>query len=126
MKNKILSLIVSAVLIFTPLQCEAKTPERLTRSGGVYWNEWGFKETWYNLDMSYCAEMFYDMGHSREEYPYAEWEDGTKRLGNYIMIAADLDYYPKGTILCTSLGSGIVVDCGTAIKGPRIDVAVTW
>lgn len=100
----------------------------LTREGGVnYYN--GIKETYYNLDMSYVVELMRYEGYSEEDYPYSvSDENGCKMLGNYIMIAANLDRYPKGTIVETSLGMGIVCDTGEfAVSNPnQFDIAVTW
>lgn len=100
----------------------------LTKEGGVnYYN--GIKETYYNLDMSYVVELMRYEGYSEEDYPYSvSDENGCKMLGNYIMVAANLDRYPKGTIVETSLGMGIVCDTGEfAVSNPnQFDIAVTW
>lgn len=100
----------------------------LTREGGVnYYN--GIKETYYNLDMSYVVELMRYEGYSEEDYPYSvSDENGCKMLGDYIMVAANLDRYPKGTIVETSLGMGIVCDTGEfAVSNPnQFDIAVTW
>lgn len=100
----------------------------LTKEGGVnYYN--GIKETYYNLDMSYVVELMRHEGYSEEDYPYSvSDENGCKMLGNYIMVAANLDRYPKGTIVETSLGMGIVCDTGEfAVSNPnQFDIAVTW
>lgn len=100
----------------------------LTEEGGVnYYN--GIKETYYNLDMSYVVELMRYEGYSEEDYPYSvSDENGCKMLGNYIMVAANLDRYPKGTIVETSLGMGIVCDTGEfAVSNPnQFDIAVTW
>ena len=49
-------------------------------------------------------------------------------LGNYIMIAANLQLRPRGTIVDTSLGKGIVCDTGGFAKNnpTQIDIAVNW
>lgn len=99
----------------------------LTPSKGV--NYYGnHKETYYNLDMSGVVSIMRDLGYSEEEYPYWVREDGCKMLGDYIMIAASLNNYPRGTIVKTSLGNGIVCDTGSfADSDPyQIDIAVTW
>ena len=49
--------------------------------------------------------------------------------GDYIMLATDTYRIPKGTILETTLGTGIVCDhCESAesYSGTWIDVAVSW
>lgn len=101
---------------------------KLTRSGGVYFDEWGHRETYYNLDMSYCIRMMRDLGYDENNYPYWIRDDGCKMLGPYVMIAANFDWYPKGTLLEFSLGTGIVVDTGDFIYDwpDGIDVCVNW
>ena len=44
------------------------------------------------------------------------------------MVAANFDIRPLGTIVETSLGTGIVSDCGEFVEEnpTQIDVAVTW
>jgi 3D (Asp-Asp-Asp) domain-containing protein len=64
-------------------------------------------------------------------YYYDYWvrSDGTKMFGNWVMIAADLSVYPKGSLVETSLGTGIVVDTGDFVtngSGVSFDIAVTW
>ena len=96
----------------------------LTASSGV--NYYGSqRETYYNLDMSGCIDIMRSMGNTDE---YWVREDGCKMLGNYIMCAANLDVYPRGSLVETSLGTAIVVDTGGfADSDPyQIDIAVTW
>lgn len=98
----------------------------LNRRDGVnYFN--GQKETYYNLKMGGVIRLLDEMGIEHGEY----WtrEDGVKMLGDYIMLATDTRRWPKGTILETSLGTGLVVDhCSGSESYPGlwIDVAVTW
>ncbi len=68
------------------------------------------------------------LGYSKEEYPYWVRSDGCKMLGDYIIVAANLDMRPRGTILPCSLGMAIVCDTGGfAKKNPyQLDIAVTW
>lgn len=40
-----------------------------------------------------------ELGYSAEEFPYWVREDGCKMFGDYVMIAADLSVYPKGSIV---------------------------
>ena len=83
------------------------------------------KETYYNLDMSGVIRIMKDLGY---EYEYSVREDGVKMYGPYVMCAANLDIRPKGTIIKTSLGWGIVCDTGGfAYKNKtQIDIAVSW
>ena len=86
------------------------------------------KETYYNLPMDGVIRIMRNMGYSKEEYPYWVREDGVKMFGNYIMVAADLNIRPKGTILECSLGTAIVVDTGDFAKTnhTQLDVATSW
>lgn len=96
----------------------------LTASSGV--NYFGNqRETYYNLDMSGCIQIMRDMGNTDE---YWVREDGCKMLGDYIMIAANLNVYPRGSLVETSLGTGIVVDTGEFAESDpyQVDIAVTW
>lgn len=99
----------------------------LTKRGGVFYGPSG-KETYYNLPMGGCIRLMDEAGIEHGEY----WvrPDGCKMLGDYIMVAADLSVHPKGTLVETSLGTGIVCDTGTFIymsDGSNwIDIAVNW
>lgn len=94
-------------------------PEHLTKSGGVFYGPSG-KETYYNLNMSRCLGIMRGMGY---DYEYWIRDDGVKMFGNYVMIAANVGIYPKGSIIETSLGTAIVVDhCPAGV----IDVCVNW
>ena len=83
------------------------------------------KETWYNLDMSGICYLMDYLGYSYEDYPYWVREDGVKMFGDYIMVAADLSIWPKGTILECSLGTAMVVDTGK-LEPYQLDIAVDW
>lgn len=83
------------------------------------------KETFYNLDMGGVIAIMQSMGY------YADYwvrEDGVKMYGDYIMVAANLSIRPKGTLVQTSLGMGIVVDTGgfAAMNPYQLDIATTW
>lgn len=99
----------------------------LTASKGVHYGPSG-KETYYNLDMSGCVQMMRNLGYSESEYSVWTDERGVKHFGDYVMVAADLNTRPKGTLVETSLGTGIVVDTGGfAYSNPsQIDVATQW
>lgn len=109
---------------------EPEAPEErphLTRSGGIFDGPSG-KETYYNLNMGGCIRIMRDKGYSLDDYPYWVRSDGAKMFGDYVMIAVDTSVYPKGTIIETSLGQGIVVDhCVAATWGNvAVDIAVNW
>ena len=105
-----------------------ETPKAvLNRRDGVnYFN--GQKETYYNLPMGGVIRLMDSEGIEHGEY----WvrADGCKMLGDYIMVAGDLDVYPRGTLVETSLGTGIVCDTGDFVYCPDgsnwIDIAVNW
>ena len=66
------------------------------------------KETYYNLNMSRVVAAM--------------------MLGNYVMVAASYKTHPKGSLVSTSLGTGIVCDTGGfATSNPtQIDIATNW
>lgn len=88
----------------------------LTPSSGVNWFN-GRKETYYNLDMSGVIANAKNMGIQGD---YWVRGDGVKMYGNYVIVAAQMG---KGTIIETSLGTGIVLDYCPA---GTIDIAVSW
>lgn len=88
----------------------------LTPSSGINWFN-GRKETYYNLDMSGVIANAKNMGIQGD---YWVRGDGVKMYGNYVIVAAQMD---KGTIIETSLGTGIVLDYCPA---GTIDIAVSW
>lgn len=96
----------------------------LNKTDGVFEGPSG-KETYYNLNMQGCIRLMEALG-----YNYKFWirEDGVKMYGNYVMCAADLSIRPKGTILETSLGTGIVCDTGSFVNQNRyqLDIATSW
>lgn len=99
----------------------------LTRTSGVYYGPSG-KETWYDMPMYGVVSVMRNMGFSEAEYPYWVRDDGCKMLGNYIMVAADLSIRPRGSLVETSLGTGIVCDTGGFIySNPyQLDIATAW
>ena len=85
-------------------------------------------ETYYNLPMGGVVSIMRDLGYDEETYPYWVRDDGVKMLGDYVIVAANLDERPYGTILPSSLGMAIVCDTGTfALSNPsQLDIAVDW
>ncbi len=86
------------------------------------------KETYYNLDMSGVVSIMRQMGYDEANYPYWVRNDGCKMLGNYIMVAADLNLRPRGSVIECSLGTALVCDTGgfAAADPYQLDIAVTW
>ena len=99
----------------------SKGPQLTKSAGVVFYN--GHKETFYNLDMSVLISQF-----TNEFGEYHIDDRGFKMLGDYIMVAANLDLYPKGTIVETSAGQGVVVDTGGFAKNnpTQFDIATNW
>ena len=99
----------------------------LTNMSGIYYGPSGL-ETYYNLPMEGVVNTMRNMGFSADEYPYWVRDDGCKMLGNYIMVAADLSLRPRGSIVPTSLGAGIVCDTGGFIYNnpTQLDIATAW
>lgn len=112
----------------TPTYSEPKSTGVLTKSKGVNYNANGNKETYYNLNMSGVVNIMRNSGFSEEEYPYWVRDDGVKMLGDYVMVAASFSVHPRGSIVETSLGTGIVCDTGSfANSNPnQLDIAVDW
>lgn len=106
--------------IYTQPTCDGV----LTASNGVnyYGNQ---KETYYNLPMEGVISIAKSQGIEGE---YWIREDGCKMYGDYIIVAANLDTHPRGSLVETSLGTGIVLDTGSfAESNPHhIDIATDW
>lgn len=96
----------------------------LSASAGVNQGPSG-KETYYNLPMEGVVSIMRSMGNND---PYWVREDGAKMLGDYVMVAAHLHIRPRGTIVDTSLGKGIVCDTGGFAAGnpTQLDIATAW
>lgn len=111
------------------VQATTWTGPKLTKSKGVNWGPTG-KETYYNLNMSGVVRIMRNMGYSEANYPYWVRADGCKMLGNYIMVAANLSHFPRGTIVQCSLGSAIVADTGGFASRKDgwnwLDIATNW
>lgn len=109
-------------------QPQASNESTLTPSKGVNYNSIEYKETYYNLPMDGVVDIMRNCGFDESAYPYWVREDGVKMLGDYVMVAANLDRHPRGSLIHTSLGLGIVCDTGSfAIDNPsQIDIAVDW
>ena len=99
----------------------------LTKSKGVNYGPSG-KETYYNLPMGGVVNIMRHMGFSQEEYPYWIREDGVKMLGEYVMVAAHLGIHPRGSVVPTSRGLGLVCDTGGFAKSnpTQLDLATVW
>ncbi|MGN0389179.1 MAG: hypothetical protein ACI4L2_00090, partial [Wujia sp.] len=96
----------------------------LTASKGVNYGPSG-KETYYNLNMNGVVDIMQSMGYNEE---YWVREDGVKMYGDYVMVAADLNTHPRGSLVESSLGTAIVVDTGgfAASDPNQLDIATAW
>lgn len=96
----------------------------LNRTAGTVEGPSG-KETYYNLDMKGVVAIMRSMGNND---PYWVRSDGVKMLGQYVMVAADLNVRPRGSLVQTSQGIGIVCDTGTfaLTNHTQLDIAVNW
>lgn len=101
----------------------------LTKKGGVIHNgPAGGDETYYDLNMNKVVKVMRDKGFDEANFPYWVRDDGVKMLGNFVMVAANLEVHPRGTIVQTSLGVGLVCDTGEFAKTNRLklDIATSW
>lgn len=96
----------------------------LTKSKGVNYGPIG-KETYYNLNMSGVVRVMRNMGFDEVNYPYWIREDGCKMLGPYIMVAANFNYFPRGSVVECSRGIALVCDTGH-LGWTRLDIATQW
>lgn len=96
----------------------------LTRSAGTIQGPSG-KETYYNLPMQGVVNIMRRMGYDAERYPYWVREDGMKMLGGFIMAAADLRHYPRGSIVESSRGWTLICDTGH-LGWNHLDLACNW
>ena len=120
-------LTTTAQEVITTTSSYSWTGDVLSKSKGVVNGPSG-KETYYNLNMTSVVNAMRRAGYTEEEYPYWIREDGVKMLGSYVMVAANYEIRPKGTIIESSLGYAIVCDTGGFVKTnpTQIDVAVNW
>lgn len=111
-----------------PVQTAWSGP-KLTRSKGVNYGPTG-KETYYNLPMDGVVRIMRNAGFSEAEYPYWVRSDGCKMLGDYIMVAANLSHFPRGSVVQCSLGAALVCDTGGFASRAEgwnwLDIATTW
>jgi len=98
----------------------------LTKKGGVnYFGEQ--KETWYNLPMQRVLKNAHKVFWTDDRVYWID-DRGVKRFGSFIIVAADYSIHPYGSLVETSLGTGIVLDTGrfTEANKTQVDIAVSW
>ena len=99
--------------------------EHLTRRNGVFYFQ-GRRESYYNLPMSRVVSNMNRMGFRGS---YSVRYDGVKLFNGYVMVAGDLSAYPRGSLIETSLGTGIICDTGTFVHtygANALDIATNW
>ena len=104
----------------------------LTPKLGRVWGPAG-EETFYNMVMNRengesVIGYMREAGFSEKDYPYWVRDDGVKMLGDYVVVAANLDIRPRGSVIDTSLGKALICDTGsfTEENPEQIDIAVNW
>lgn len=100
------------------------TGPKISRSRGSVMGPSG-KETYYNMNMSGVVNIMRRIGNNDK---YWVRSDGAKMLGDYIMVAANLQLRPRGSHVMTSIGPAVVADTGgfAAHNRTQIDIAVNW
>ena len=83
----------------------------------------GHRETWYDLNMSKVCQNATENG---IEGDYWVTEDGLKMYGPFVIVAADWNIHPYGSLVNTSRGIGIVLDTGTFKDRATVDIATDW
>ena len=99
--------------------------EHLTRRNGVFYFQ-GRRESYYNLPMSRVVSNMNRLGFHGS---YSVRYDGVKLFNGYVMVAGDLSAYPRGSLIETSLGTGIICDTGTFVHtygANALDIATNW
>ena len=96
----------------------------LTAMAGVNDGPTG-RETYYNMEMAGVVDIMRGMGNTDD---YWVRDDGVKMLGDYVMVAANLDRYPRGSVVDSSLGKAIVCDTGgfAEYNADQLDIATAW
>ena len=99
------------------------TAVMLTAKAGVFTNEQGIKETYYNLNMSKVISRADEALGMTGLY----WvrEDGVKMYGPWVIVASHPSI-PRYSFVETSLGQGIVLDRHELPDKDVYDIATDW
>ena len=92
------------------------------------------KESYWTANYDFVSKTMTAYGFTVEKYPYWIREDGCQMLGEYIICAANIDKHPYGSLIETSLGTGIVCDTGGSFYEEysgdyfvrELDIATIW
>lgn len=112
-----------------PVAVPPYTGPVLTKQAGIIHNgPASGDETYYDLNMTRVVNTMRANGFDELNFPYWVREDGVKMLGNFVMVAANLQVHPRGSIVQTSLGTGLVCDTGKFAKTNKLklDIATSW
>ena len=83
-------------------------------------------ETGYDLPMAGIIGIMRAMGFDAKTYPY-HIKNHMKMLGPYVMVGGFFPLRPRGTVVATSKGLGLVCDTGYFLYGPtQLDLAFTY
>lgn len=108
----------------SPIKADYWNGQVLTPKLGIVEGPSG-NESYYNLNMNGVLRIMRSIGNNDE---YWLREDGVKMLGKYVMVAANLETRPRGSLIKTTLGMAIVCDTGDFVKKDpmQLDIAVGW
>lgn len=85
----------------------------------------GHQESWYNLKMTKVvqrADAYYGLSDV-----YAIRKDGVKTYNGFVICAGNYQVHPYGSVVDTSLGTGIILDhTGKETDKTVIDIATNW
>ena len=116
-------------LLYSNSTTQEYSNQILTKETGIIHNgPSGGDESFYDLKMDKVIATMRENGFDEINYPYWIREDGVKMLGNYVIVAANLQIHPRGSIVQTSLGTGLVCDTGDFAKTNKLklDIATSW
>lgn len=92
------------------------------KAGRITFN--GHPETWYDLPMNRIVAKA--DAHFGLSDVYEVREDGVKTYNGFVIVAADFDKHPYGSLIETSRGTGIVLDTGAFKDRETVDIATDW
>lgn len=85
----------------------------------------GHTESWYNLKMTKVvqrADRYYGL-----KDVYKVRDDGVKTYNGFVICAGNYEVHPYGSVVDTSLGTGIILDhTGKGTDKTVIDIATAW
>jgi hypothetical protein len=128
--NGVIVTLIASASITSPKACKTMNKQIMiaalaimltARLGTITYNN--HRETWYDLPMQRIVERA-DSIYGLSDV-YAVRSDGVKTYNGLVIVAADWDLHPFGSIIETSRGTGIVLDTHTADRSV-VDIATDW